>query len=91
MTCHDKAELTGMSSFPLSLIPQSNSRAGMDNRGILYNETILMKASDITARICQLDLVDLIGIEPDLSLTTFEHRGRKAFLKLERDYTIIRG
>ena len=62
-----------MSTLPLGLIPQSNSRAGVDNRGFLYDEAVLVKAGDIAAGIGKLDLIDFVGVKPDLSLTTFEH------------------
>jgi len=38
-------------------------------------------------RVGHGDLVDLIGVKPNLALTTFEHGGREALLELEGNHS----
>ena len=74
---------TGVSSLPLGLIPQGNSCARVDNSGLLDDETITVKASDIATRVSEGNLVDLVGVEPDLALSTFEDVCCQALLQFE--------
>ena len=75
-----------MASLSLGLIPEGNAGTGVDDGGLLDDETIAVEAGDIAAGVGQRDLVDLIGVEPDLALTALEDVGRKALLEFERHY-----
>lgn len=41
--------------------------------------------ADVLARVGEGDLVDLVGVEPDLPLSAFEYGGGKPLLKLQRN------
>ena len=57
----------------------------MDNRGLFDDQTIAMKTVDVAAGVHQGNLVDFIGIQPDLALSAFQYGRSKAFLKTEID------
>lgn len=73
-----------MPSLSLGLVAEGNAGAGVDNGGLLDDETILGQTGDVAAAVGQRDLVDLVGVEPDLALTALENIGREALLELER-------
>ena len=73
-----------MPSLSLGLVAEGNEGAGEDHGGLLDDETILGKTGDVAAAVGQRDLVDLVGVEPDLALTALEDVGREALLELER-------
>jgi len=77
-------KLTGMPSLSLGLIAEGDASAGVDDGGLLDDEAVLGQAGDVAAAVGQRDLVDLVGVEPDLALTAIEDVGRKALLELER-------
>lgn len=81
---HDIGKLTGMPSLSLGLVAEGNAGTGVDHGGLLDDETILGKTGDVAAAVGQRDLVDLVGVEPDLALTALEDVGREALLELER-------
>lgn len=41
--------------------------------------------ADVLARVGEGDLVDLVGVEPDLPLSALEYGGGKPLLKLQRN------
>lgn len=67
---NDQDKLTSMSSLPLSLVPDGNSGTGVYNNWLLDDESITMKTRDVTAGVGKRDLVNLIGVKPDLLLPT---------------------
>ena len=73
-----------MPSLSLGLVAEGNAGAGVDHGGLLDDETILGQTLDVAAAVGQRDLVDLVGVEPDLALTALEDIGREALLELER-------
>eukprot|EP00957_Ditylum_brightwellii_P198618 15137896-Ditylum_brightwellii.AAC.1 len=72
--------LTGssVSYFPLCLIPQSNAGTGVHINRHLDDETIFVETCYIPVGVSK---GDLIGVQPDLTLSTFEEIYRKALLK----------
>jgi hypothetical protein len=72
-----------MPSLSLGLVAEGNAGPGVDNGGLLDDKTILGQTGDVAAAVGQRDLVDLVGVEPDLALTALEHVGREALLELE--------
>ena len=52
----------------------------MHGNGLLDNETILDELANGLARVCVGDFRSLVGVEPDLSLTTANNVGREALL-----------
>jgi len=50
------------------------------------DETILHKLADVLAGVGHRDLIDLIGVQPDLVLSALEHGGGKALLKTKRHH-----
>lgn len=73
-----------MPSLSLGLVAEGNAGTGVDHGGLLDDKTILGKTGDVAAAVGQRDLVDLVGVEPDLALTALEDIGREALLELER-------
>jgi len=53
--------------------------------GLADDETIADELADGLTRVCVADLVDLVGVEPDLALTTANHGGSEALLSGEVD------
>ena len=80
-----------MPSLSLGLVAEGNAGTGVDHGGLLDDETILGKTGDVAAAVGQRDLVDLVGVEPDLALTALEDVGREALLELERHLFFGRG
>lgn len=72
-----------MSSFPLGLVSKSDSSTRVYGSGLLDDKSIALKTSDVTTRIGQRDLIDLIRVKPDFVLAALEYGCSKAFLKLE--------
>lgn len=72
-----------MSSLPLGLVPESNSGTRVYSRRLLDDESITLKTGNVTTRIRERDLINLVGVEPDFVLSAFEYGCSKAFLKLE--------
>lgn len=48
-----------------------------------------MYLADVLAGVGQGDLVDLVGVEPDLALSALEHGGGKPLLELERHLLFV--
>ena len=70
--------LTGVSALALGLQMTKVTRTRVDDSGLLDHETILDQLADVLARVGIGDLVDLIGVEPHLSLSALEHRGSES-------------
>ena len=73
-----------MPSLPLGLIAEGDASPGVDDGRLLDDQTVLGKAGDVAAAVGQRDLIDLVGVEPDLALAALEDVGREALLELER-------
>ena len=48
----------------------------MDDGGLLDDKTVAVEAGNVAAGVGQGDLVDFVGVEPDLALTALEDVGR---------------
>jgi hypothetical protein len=53
------------------------------NSGLLEDKSVTLKTSNVTTRVRERDLVNLVGIKPDFVLSTFENGCSKTFLELE--------
>jgi hypothetical protein len=53
----------------------------MYNRRLFDNQTIPSELGDITTRVGQGNVVDFVGVKPNLALTAFQDACREAFLK----------
>ena len=58
----------------------------MDNSWLLDNQTISVQLGNISARVRQRDLVDFIGVQPDLAFSTLKDGGGKALLQSKRNW-----
>jgi len=74
-----------MSSLTLGSVTELHAGTRVDNSGLLHNETITLKLEHIATRVGKSDLVDFIGVHPDLALSALEDIGREALLEFERD------
>ena len=72
-----------MSSLPLSLVSEGNSSTGVHNRGLLEDKSVALKTSNVTTRVREGDLINLVGVKPDFVLSAFENGCSKTFLELE--------
>jgi len=57
----------------------------MNHFGLLHDHAVLVKFDNISSAIREGDLVNLVRVQPDLSLSTLEHGGCEALLQLEVD------
>ena len=73
-----------MPSLSLGLIAEGDASAGVDDGRLLDDQTVLGQFDDVAAAVGQRDLIDLVGVEPDLALAALEDVGREALLELER-------
>ena len=64
-----------MSSLPLGLQPGVGTGTTVDNSWLFDNKTVTVEAGNVTATVGQRDLVDFIGVQPDLAFSAFEHGG----------------
>jgi hypothetical protein len=53
----------------------------VDNRGLLDDQTVTMKTGDVTARVGKGNLVDFVGVQPNLALSAFQDGSGEALLK----------
>ena len=60
----------------------------MNYCGLLDNKTITVKTGNVAARVGQGNLINFIGVQPNLALAAFQHGSGEALLELKRDYTI---
>lgn len=58
-------------------------RAGVHGDGLADDEAVGDELADGLARVGVGDLVDLVGVEPDLALAAAGHGGRQALLRRE--------
>lgn len=66
-----------------SLSELAGAVARVHSNGLADDKTILHKATDVLAGVGVGDFVDLIGVEPDLSLSALENCRREAFLQAQ--------
>ena len=59
----------------------------MNDSRLLDDQTIAVKTGDVAAGVRKSDLVDFIGIQPDLALSALQYRGSEALLEFKRYYT----
>ena len=75
--------LTCVSSLALSLVAKRNTRSRMHDCRLLDNQTVTVQLGNIPAGVGKGNLVDFIGVEPNLALTTLEHRCGQTLLQSE--------
>jgi hypothetical protein len=78
-------KLTSVATLALGFISQIDACTGVDNSGLLNNQTITVKTRDVAARVSESNLVNFIGVQPDLALSAFQYGGREALLKFKRN------
>eukprot|EP01083_Nonionella_stella_P148710 471224_1 len=81
---------TSVTALGLGSITSPHSASGVDNSGLLHDETILFQTSNVAAGIGQRNFIDLVGVQPDLALSAFEDGGREALLELKRHHCFVR-
>lgn len=74
-----------VTAVPPSLSQLAGPRARVHGNGLADDEAIAHKLADGLAGVGVGDLVDLIGIEPDLTLATANHGGGEALLGTKVD------
>ena len=75
-----------MATLSLGLISQLNASTRVHDGRLLDDKTITVQTVDVAARVGQGNLVDFIGIQPNLALSAFQYGSGEALLKFERDY-----
>ena len=72
-----------MTTLALGFVSEGHTGARMHDRGFLHDQTIAVETGDIAARVGQGNLVDLVGVQPDLALSAFQDGRRQALLQFE--------
>jgi len=72
--------VTGMTALATSFGVVTNTGPRMDSDRLLDHETILDKFADVLPGVGIGDLIDFIGIKPDLVLAAFHNRSGQALL-----------
>jgi hypothetical protein len=81
-------KLTSVTTLALGFISQRNASTGVDNSRLLDDQTITVKTGNVAARVGKSNLVDFIGVKPDLALSAFQYIGREALLEFQIDCNI---
>ena len=72
-----------MTALGLGLVAHAHAVPGVDDGGLLHDEAVLLEAGDVAPGVGEGDLVDLVGVQPDLALAALEDGRREALLELE--------
>ena len=75
-----------MSSLPLGLVSKSYPSTRMYNSGLLEDKSVTLKTSNVATRVSEGDLVNLVGVKPDLLFSALEYGCSEALLKFEGYY-----
>lgn len=80
-------KLTSVPPLALGLVPEGDAGAAVHDGGLLLDEPVGEELVDVPAAVGQGDLVDLVGVHPDLALSALEDVRREALLQFERNWT----
>jgi hypothetical protein len=69
-----------MTTITLGSSTFEDTETRLRDLGLADNKTILYELTNVSTRVGVGDLIDLIGIEPNLSLTTLEDGGSETLL-----------
>ena len=61
-----------VTTFPPGLVVGSHAGPGVDSHGLLDHQTVLDQLPDVGPGVGVGDLVDLVGVQPDLTRDTLE-------------------
>ncbi len=71
-----------MATLALGLIAFPHSVSGVNDGGLLHDQTILLQPGNVAAGVGQGNFIDFVGVQPNFALATFEDRGGEALLEL---------
>ena len=77
-------QLTCVATLALRLIAFPHSVSGVNDGGLLHNETILLQPGNVATGVGQRNFVYFVGVQPDFALAAFEDRSGEALLELKR-------
>lgn len=80
-----KRKLTSVTTLSLGFISQSNSGTRVYDGGFLDDKTITVKTCNVSAGVGKSNLVDFVGVQPNLALAALQNGSGEALLKLQRD------
>lgn len=72
--------VTGVATLTLGLMTLTDAVAGVGDLGLADDETVLDELTDVLAGVGIGDLLDLVRVKPDLTLTTLHDASGKALL-----------
>lgn len=75
-----------VAALPLGVVLPVHARAGVDGHRLADHIPILDELADVLAGVRHRDLIDLIGIQPDLALTALEHGRSQTLLEAKRHH-----
>ena len=75
-----------VAALPLRNILAVHAGTRVDVHGLADHVAVLDKLADVLAGVRHGDLIDLIGVQPDLPLAALQHRGGEALLKTKRHH-----
>lgn len=79
-----REQLTSVTAFPHSLQSCIHSASRVYNSWLLHDQTILLQTGDVAARVGEGYFINLVGVQPDFALATFEDWCGEALLEFER-------
>jgi len=85
LSLHNPSKHTCMTTLALGLVSQGNTGTRMNDGGFLHDQTIAVQSGNVTTRIGQSNFVNLVGIQPNLALSAFQHRAGQALLQFQRN------
>ena len=71
----------GVTALSLGFDVGSEASTIVDDLGLLDDEAVLDQLADVLAGVSHGNFVDLIGVQPNLTLATLKHAGSEAVLK----------
>lgn len=74
-----------MTSLALGLVTEVDACPRMNHEGFLDDGTILLQLDNVATGIGQGNFVNLVGIQPDFTLSAFQNGRGKALLETEID------
>eukprot|EP00008_Paramoeba_atlantica_P014799 CAMPEP_0201477146 /NCGR_PEP_ID=MMETSP0151_2-20130828/2224_1 /ASSEMBLY_ACC=CAM_ASM_000257 /TAXON_ID=200890 /ORGANISM="Paramoeba atlantica, Strain 621/1 / CCAP 1560/9" /LENGTH=642 /DNA_ID=CAMNT_0047857771 /DNA_START=42 /DNA_END=1971 /DNA_ORIENTATION=- len=77
---------TGVAPLTLSFMETVHSRTRVDSLRLSDDITVLDQLPDILSGVGNRDIIDLIGVEPDLFLTTTQNRGGEPLLQSQANH-----
>lgn len=81
---HDSL-LTSVPSLTLGFVTKLNAGPRVHNGRLLNDQTVAVQLGNVASRVGEHNLIDLIGVQPDLALSALEDGSGEALLQFQRN------